>query len=65
MMCSSSSFEARMAAFGNPASSSLRRAWMESQARSPESSRMPTISLPCARSQRPASMAWSIPESVP
>ena len=57
MTCSSSSFDARMVAFGKPASSSIRRACCESQARSPESSRMPTISLPCERSQRPASIA--------
>ena len=53
-----------MVALGKPASSSIRRASMLSQARSPESSRMPIISCPCRRISCPTSIACRTPSSV-
>ena len=48
----------------NPAASSSFRASMDSQARSPESRRMPESSRPWARSHLPVSMALRTPCSV-
>ena len=59
--CSSSSLEAKMTVFVNPAASSSLRASMESQARSPESRRMPDSSRPCERSHLPVSIALRTP----
>ena len=63
MMCSSSSLLATITASGNPSASRIRRASMERYARSPESRRIPIISLPIRRSWRPASQACRTPST--
>ena len=60
-MCSSSSLLATITASGNPSSSRMRRASMERYARSPESSRTPTISLPS--SAQPSARLARVPDA--
>ena len=61
MLSSSSSLESTMDVSGNPASFSMRAAWMVRWARSPESSRMPIGRCPLRLSSSKTAIALGMP----